>query len=144
MAYDENTGETRDDLKKIYYSKMYNPFINLSNTLHYMIHLQEFCKARNIKLLYWNAMLPTVDDGSLSKYASKAFMSRKDSHTEEQGLRHNFKKLKSMIAKLDSTLWIHKPWYGINDHTKELPKLSDGHPGPEASAAWAELVKKHL
>ena len=50
-TFDENLGNDCDEHSKFYYKYCHNEFVNFKNTLQYMIHIQEYCKAKQIKLL---------------------------------------------------------------------------------------------
>ena len=143
-GFDEATEQPREDMQKFYYLKMYNPYTSFIRTLTYMLHLQEYCKLKHIKLLYWNAMLPKLENKDLQEICSHAHMDVKDRGHRESGIQSHMDRVNDLLSKLDKRLWIKEFWYGIGKHCEHLPKLPDGHPGPEASKLWAELVKKHL
>lgn len=143
-AFDEETRQPREDMKNFYYYKMYNPFTSLINTLNYMLHLQRYCKASQIKLLYWNAMLPELNTDNLEEICSHRHMEKIDRGHRESGLKDAVDKIMSLVDKLDRNIWIKDLWYGIQQHCKHLPTLDDGHPGKEASLHWANLVKEYL
>lgn len=143
-TFDENTGISNEDIKKIYYNHLHNSFINFKNTLHYMIHLQEYCRSKQIKLLYWNALMPEINDDLLITLARQAYMSRIDADTERQGINFNKDVLQNLISKLDHTIWIKSFWYGINEHCRDFYWREDGHVGEEGSSHWANLVKEYL
>jgi hypothetical protein len=143
-AFDEETRQSREDMKNFYYLKMYNPFASLINTLTYMLHLQKYCRASRIKLLYWNAMLPDFDKDTLENICSNRHMEKIDRGHRESGLRDGVDQIMTLIGKLDRNIWIKDFWYGIQQHCRHLPTLDDGHPGKEASLHWANLVKEYL
>jgi len=143
-AFDEENGKELPDFHKFFYSNICNQFYNFTNTLNQMIHLQEYCKAKNIKLLYWNTLLPGIGKTSLEEIAGEAFMSRENKDIVRMGIKHNRTILENLISKLDQSIWIKKFWYGMRDHCQGYDRIDDGHFGHEASAHWANLVKEHL
>lgn len=143
-TFDEQLGTNEYDIHKFYYKNLHNSFIAFQNTLNYMIHLQEHCRLKSIKLLYWNARLPNLNEQLLFELSTQAFMSRIDKNTEIQGIKYNKTILEKLIAKLNKDIWIKEFWYGIDTHCKDFPWRDDGHVGEEGSAHWADLVKTYL
>jgi hypothetical protein len=143
-TFDEYLGGDRKEFADFYYKNCHNDFVNLNRTLNYMIHLQDVCSHRHIKLRYFNALLPSMDEQSLYEIAQKAFMSREDKDTERMGIRHNLKILNDQISKLDKEIWIKEFWYSMSEHCKDFPLESGGHPDKEGSDHWAKLIKKYL
>jgi hypothetical protein len=143
-AFDEETGVTLENFRKFYFSEVFNEFVNFKQVLIYMIHLQDYCRLKGIKLLYWNALMPSIDDSDLYQLAEQAYMSRRTADIEKQGIEHNKKILQDLISKLDRKIWIKKFWYGINDHCVNFKWLDDGHVAEEGSAHWGDLVRQYL
>ena len=143
-SFNESTGDTEEHIHRFYYKNLHNSFINIQNTLNYMIHLQDYCKLKGIKLLYWNARLPNLNEQLLFELSNQAFMSRIDKNTEIQGIKYNKTILEKLIAKLNKDIWIKEFWYGIDTHCKDFSWRDDGHVGKEGSAHWADLVKTYL
>jgi len=143
-TFDENLGNDCDEHSKFYYKYCHNEFVNFKNTLQYMIHIQEYCKAKQIKLLYFNSFSRSLSDEYLTGLAKNAFMSRESADIERMGIQFNTKVLKDLIAKLDTSIWIKELWYSMEKHCKDFPLHNTGHPGIEGSNDWAELVKKYL
>jgi len=143
-TFDEHLGGDRKEFADFYYKNCHNEFVNFNHTLNYMIHLQDVCSRRNIKLRYFNAVLPAIDEQSLYEIAQKAFMSRVDKDTERMGIQYNLKILNDLISKLDKKIWIKEFWYSMTEHCKDFPLESSGHPDKEGSNHWATLVKEHL
>jgi hypothetical protein len=143
-TFDENLGGNYSEHSKFYFKNCHNDFVNFKNTLEYMIHLQEYCKIKNIKLWYYNALLEHIDEKSLLRIASTAFMNRDSKDIEEQGIKHNLNLLKALIKKLNTDIWIKELWYSIPTHCGDFPREKSGHPDVEGSAHWADLVKKYL
>jgi hypothetical protein len=143
-GFDEATGQSREDMQKFYYLKMYNPYTNLVRTLNHMLHLQEHCKLKQIKLLYWNAMLPDLGTKEIQEICSHAYMDIADRGHRESGVQSTVDNINNLLSKLDRSIWIKEFWHGIRKHCGHLPKLADGHPGSEASKLWAELIKEYL
>ncbi len=143
-TFDENLGNDCDEHSKFYYKYCHNEFVNFKNTLQYMIHIQEYCKAKQIKLLYFNSFSRSLSDEYLTGLAKNAFMSRESADIERMGIQFNTKVLKDLIAKLDTSIWIKELWYSMEKHCKDFPLHDTGHPGIEGSNDWAELVKKYL
>jgi hypothetical protein len=143
-TFDENLGGDYSNYSEFYYKNCHNSYTSLERTLHYMLHLQDYCKQKRIKLWYFNAFLPDIDDKSLENYSKDAFMSIETEDMTRMGVAFNKNKLKKLIEKLDKDIWIEDFWYSLKIHTKDFPKEKDGHPGIEGSNHWANLVKKYL
>ena len=143
-TFDENGGGDCDEHSKFYYKYCHNEFVNFKNTLQYMIHLQEYCKARQIKLLYFKSFFKIIDDTYLTGLARNAFMSHENKDIERMGIQTNTNDLKDLIAKLDTSIWIKELWYSMEGHCIDYPVHYLIHPGIEVSSVWAELVKKYL
>ena len=113
-----------------------------------MIFIQEYCKSKNIKLLYFRSVMDeTLDTDSLMKLSNKAFLNRTDPDIEKMGIKHNYEKLQKLIGKLDKNIWINEFWYSMRDHIeKNFPgqiKAGYTHALPvEAVKDWSNLVKK--
>ena len=149
-CFDEATGEDYDDIKKFYYSNLHNDFVNFTNVLNYMIFIQEYCKTKSIKLLYFRSILhEQIDSRSLMEISESAHMSRSDPEITKQGIKHNANELSKLIDKLDKDIWIKEFWYSMREHIgKKFPgqiKTGYTHALPiEAVKDWGELVKKYL
>ena len=143
-TFDENGGGECNEHSKFYYKYCHNEFVNFKNTLQYMIHLQEYCKAKQIKLLYFKSFFTTIDDAYLTDLARNAFMSHENKDIERMGIQANTNDLKNLIAKLDVSIWIKELWYSMQGHCKDYPVHDLIHPGIEGSTFWADLVKKYL
>ncbi len=143
-TFDENLDGDYSDYSKFYYKYCHNRYTSLENTLNYMLHLQDHCKRKRIKLLYFNAFLPDIDDKSLKNYSKDAFMSKETEDITRMGIAFNTNKLRKLIDKLDKNIWIEKCWYSMQAHCKDFPFEKGGHPDVEGSEHWANLVKKYL
>ena len=115
-----------------------------------MIFLQEYCKTKKIKLLYFRSiMIETLDRDSLMKISESAFMNRSDPDMHKQGILYNYNLLLKLIEKIDKNIWIKEFWYSMYDHIENnFPnqmKTGYTHALPKkAIKDWGELVKKHL
>ena len=149
-CFNEETGEDYEDIKKFYYSNLHNDYANFTNALNYMIFIQEYCKSKGIKLLYFRSvMTEKSDQQSLMKISESAPMSRSNAETTKQGIIHNCNKLMELIDKLDKDIWIKEFWYSMKEHIdKRFPgqiKTGYVHALPiEAVKDWGELVRKYL
>jgi hypothetical protein len=149
-AFDEQTAENLDEFKKFYYTNIQNDFVSFKNVLNYMIFLQEYCKNKKIKLLYFRSVLDVeLTDASLMHIASSAFMDSNDPTVKMQGIQHHCKELKSLIAQLDKNIWIKEFWYSMKDHMKKdyAEQFVLGYDKSLPVAAvndWANLVKQYL
>lgn len=65
-AFAEETGHDYPEFIKFYYANCFNEFVNFKNTLIYMIHLQEYCKIKNIKLFYYRSVLCDINEKILT------------------------------------------------------------------------------
>ena len=147
-CHDEETGENYEDIKKFYYTNLHNEYINFTNALHYMIFIQDYCKARNIKLRYFRSVMAhELDHKSLMEVAESAYMNKGDLNIKKQGIKHNYNHLIKLIDKLDKDIWIKEFWYSMSKHIEQnFPgSCKPGHVLPvQAVNDWAELVKKYL
>jgi len=149
-AFDEQTAENLDEFKKFYYINIQNDFISFRNVLNYMIFLQEYCKNKKIKLLYFRSVLDVeLTDASLMHIASSAFMDASDTNMKMQGIRHHCEELKSLIDQLDKNIWIKEFWYSMKNHMKKdyAEQFVLGYDKNLPVAAvnnWANLVKQYL
>ena len=143
-TFDENLGGDYSDYSKFYYKHCYNRYTSLESTLNYMLHIQDHCKQKRIKLLYFNAFLPEIDDKSLEDYSKDAYMSKETEDMTRMGIAYNKNKLLKLLDKLNKNIWIEKFWYSMQAHCKDFPLEKGGHPDVEGSEHWATLVKKYL
>ena len=115
-----------------------------------MLFLQEYCKAKQIKLLYFRSiMAELLDQTSLMKVSESAYMSRDDPDMTMQGIKHNCNELVNLIDKLDKEIWVKEFWYSMREHIdQKFPgqiKTGYTHALPvQAVKDWAQLVKKYL
>lgn len=149
-CFDEETGEDYENIKKFYYMNLHNDYVNFTNTLNYMIFIQDYCKSKNIKLRYFRSvMTQTLDKKSLLQTAESAYMNKNDPEIHKQGIQHNYENLIELIQKLDKEIWIKEFWYSMKDRiTQKFPgqiKAGYGHALPVLAVKdWAELVKRYL
>jgi len=143
-GFDEQTSQSREDMRKFYYLKMYNPYINFVWSLNQMLHLQEYCHLKKIKLLYWNALLPSISDKEIDEICSHAYIDKSDKHIEKAGFEHTKAHVNDLLSRLDKEIWVKEFWYSIGQHNMGLPKLDDGHFDVEGSQAWAKLIEQYL
>lgn len=149
-AFDEHTGEDLEDFKKFYYGRVHNDHVCFRNLLNHMIFLQEYCRNKKIKLLYFRSVLEVeLTDASLSHVAGSAFMNDTDPDIKRQGIRYNIAELKKLLSALDQDIWIKEFWYSMRHHMQDkyseqfLPGYDRSLP-MEAVDDWAQLVKKYL
>ena len=143
-SFDENIGGDYTEFADFYFKNSHNFFTSFEKTLTYMIHIQKVCRDRNIKLLYFNALLPAIDEQSLRQLASQAFMAHDTPDVEKMGIEYNYKKLCNLLDQLDKDIWIKDFWYSLKEHCIDYPTDKGGHPDVEGSNYWAELVKQYL
>lgn len=149
-AFDEQTAENLEEFKKFYYANIQNDFVSFRNVLNHMIFLQEYCKNKKIKLLYFRSVLEVeLTDASLTHIANSAFMSNNDINTRKQGIQHNCEELKKLIDQLDKSVWIKEFWYSMKDHMQKKygAQFEPGYDKSLPVAAvndWADLVKQYL
>ena len=149
-AFDEETAENLDEFKKFYYTNIQNDFVSFRNVLNYMIFLQEYCKNKKIKLLYFRSVLEVeLTDVSLMHIAGSAYMNNSNENTRMQGILHNCEELKKLIAQLDKNIWIKEFWYSMKNHMNKdyTDQFVPGYDKSLPVAAvddWANLVKKYL
>ena len=149
-SFDEQTAENLDEFGRFYYTNIQNDFVSFRNVLNYMIFLQEYCKNKKIKLLYFRSVLEVeLTNDSLMHIADSAFMDANDPNIKIQGVRHNCEELKKLINHLDKNIWIKEFWYSMKNHMQK--KYGDQFvPGYDKSLPvtavndWADLVKQYL
>jgi hypothetical protein len=149
-AFDEETAENLNEFKKFYYANIQNDFVSFRNVLNYMIFLQEYCKNKKIKLLYFRSVLEVeLTDASLMHIAGSAYMNNSNADTRMQGIRHNCEELKKLIDRLDKNIWIKEFWYSMKNHMNKdyTDQFVPGYDKSLPVAAvddWANLVKQYL
>jgi hypothetical protein len=143
-TFDENLSGDYTRYSDFYYRNCHNIYDSFERTLNYMLHIQNYCKSRQIKLLYFNALLPDIDNESLLKYSEDAFMSKENKDMVKMGVNFNHNKISNLINRLDKSIWIKEFWYSMLEHCKDFPSEKDGHPGIQGSNHWATLVADHL
>jgi hypothetical protein len=149
-CFNENTAEDHEEIKNFYYKNLFNEYINFKNALNYMVFLQEYCKSKKIKLLYFRSVMSEkIDLKSLMKISESAYMNKDNPDIHKQGIKHNYNELIKLINKLDKNIWIKEFWYSMFEHIiQKFPgqmKTGYTHALPvEAVKDWGELVKKYL
>lgn len=148
-AIDEMLGDKHSDpdVAKFYLTKVFNDFTQLKNTLIQMLHIQELCKLKGIKLINFVTVFDAsaLNKENLTRVAKTAFMSRVDKETETMGIRYNTSVLETYIRKLDSSCWVNNEVFSsMSTILKDYPKHADGHIGVEGSNKWAEILLKHM
>lgn len=143
-SFDEQLGGDRSAIANYYYKHCHNEYTSLERTLNYIIHLQQVCKLKNIKLLNFTSYLDPLTDDYLKEISKDAFMSRVDKDTEQMGIQHNHKRLRALLDLIDKDLWIKEFWYSMAEHCKAFPVEKNGHPNIEGSTHWAKLVSSYL
>jgi len=149
-AFDEETAENLDEFKKFYYTNIQNDFVSFRNVLNYMIFLQEYCKNKKIKLLYFRSVLEVeLTDASLMHISGSAFMSNSNANTKMQGIKYYCEELKKLINQLDKNIWIKEFWYSMKNHMNKeyADQFVLGYDKSLPVAAvddWANLVKQYL
>jgi hypothetical protein len=148
-AIDEVLGDNDNDasVSRFYLTKVFNEFTQLKNTLIQMLHIQEFCKIKGIKLINFATVFDAshLNQKKITHIASSAFMSRKNKDIKAKGIEFNTNLLLGLIGKLDSSCWINNELFSsMNTILKDYPRLPDRHIGVEGSNKWAEIILKHL
>ena len=143
-SFDEQLGGDESAIAKHYYKHCHNQYSSLERTLNYIIHLQQVCELKHIKLLNFTSYLDPITDDYLQEISKDAFMSRSDEDTKRMGIQHNYKRLKKLVDLIDKKLWIKEFWYSMARHCKDFPVRKDGHPNVAGSDHWAKLVGKYL
>lgn len=140
-----------------YYKYFYNEYLNFKNFLNYYLHLQNYCLSKNIKFLNFFSVPKNMPSGlelyNIAKtgYFKEILEKNKKNYIQEkekERLRRNeyIMGLKTLISKIDKNFWINQHvGYSYNVFSQQFPKANDGqHPGIEASAEWAKIIKKNL
>ena len=144
------TNEDHEDIKDFYYKNLYNEYVNFKNTLTYMLFLQEYCKARQIKLLYFRSVMSEkLDQTSLMEVSESAYMVIDNPDMAKQEIKNKYYELITLIDKLDKEIWLKEFWYSMSEHiNKKFPgQIKTGYARElpaQAVKDWAELVKKYL
>ena len=128
-----------------YFKKMHNQFLNFQNFIMYYKHLEKYCASNNIKYLNFCSLAPLPSGEQLSEIAKTAYMSREDNDVHQQGILHNTEILTRALETFDKKHWINQEiGFCYKKHVDHLPKWPDGHPGREASALWAKIIRDNL
>lgn len=149
-CFNESTTEDHEDIQKFYYSNLHNDYVSFYNTLNYMVFLQDYCKAKNIKLRYFRSvMYEKLDYKSLKDVSYHAYYNDSTPEIARQGVEQHIKLLQETIRKLDKDIWIKEFWYSMHDHiVKEHNYVPPGTYGKAlpvgAVAGWAEVVKRSI
>lgn len=151
-AFDEYANESGvleedNEIAEVYYKKTFNEFTQLKHTLMYMLHLQQYCELKKIRMLNFATVFDETDlsTDELDRIASMALMSRRTKDIARMGMEHNRRVLDSYIAKLDPKKWINgKLFTSMRSILDHYPKTKDWHIGAEGSAHWAGIVKEYL
>ena len=148
IATDEMFDDTANEPKiaEFYLKKIFNDFTQLKNTLVQMIHIQEYCKMKKIKLINFATVFDINDlnNNELQKIASTAYMSRKDQDMEIMGTKYNYEILKSYITRLDPNTWVDKQVFSSMKPLREGFPQIDGHVGIEGTKRWVEILQNHI
>ena len=145
-GFNEKDQEYYMEYKKFYFKKMYNAFLNFKNFLTYYSHLEKYCAVNGIRFLNFNAFQPMPTEKELNEIATTAYMSKEGYMVKQKGIEHNTNILKNKLATFKKENWINNEiGFCYGNQVEHLPKWTDGcHPGLEASAFWAEIIKKNI
>lgn len=148
-CFNEETAQDHNDILEFYYKKIHNDFASFRKTLDQMLFIQDYCRTKGIKLLYFRSVMTNkIDEQSLTEVAKKAYMSRADANIERMGIKYNLNILKSLIDRLDRSIWVKEFWFSMRDYIwANFDTSNYGHETPlpaEAVKAWGEIVSKHL
>ena len=80
-THDEYNSQERDqEMYKIYLTKIFNEYLQLENTLNYMLHIQNFCMLKKIRLLNFCSVFGPGDlnDNELAKISEKSLIHNVD------------------------------------------------------------------
>ena len=132
-----------------YYKYFHNEYLNFKSWLVNYLFLQDYCSLKKINFINFFSVHNVFIPGGLEidKIAASAYI-EKNSDKENIRRKRNFyvKELKNLIGKINKMCWVNKQIgfnYGI--FSQRFPKANDGqHPGIEASAEWAKVIKKNL
>ena len=115
-----------------------------------MVFLQDYCKAKNIKLRYFRSVLyEKLDHKSLKDVSYNAYYNDSTPEIAKQGVEQHVKLLQEIIRKLDKDIWVKEFWCSMHDYmVKEHNYVHKGGYGyalpVEAVAGWAEVVKRSI
>ena len=148
-CFNEENAEDHSDILEFYYRKIHNNYVSFSRTLNQMLFIQDYCKSKGIKLLYFRSVMHNeLDDKSLQAVAKEAFMSRRDPDIETMGVKFNLQKLKTLVSRLDRDIWIKEFWFSMHDYiwaNFDTSAYGGETPLPaDAVKAWGKIVSKHL
>lgn len=147
-GFDNNDKNVHKPIQEFYMKNCLNEFLNFKRFTNYYLHLQEYCKLKNIKFLNFMSTQPLPDTNEIKLIASEAHMNKSDKELEAQGIKYNSKILTDALSKFDKECWVNKEvgfcfnnWVDNN----KLDRWHDGyHPGQQASNQWGELIKAEL
>jgi len=149
-AHDEDDNQEQDDeVYKFYLKKMFNEYLQLENTLNYMLHIQNYCLAKGIRLVnFASGFGPDhFAYSELEKIAKESYVfNNKDKKIVMQVQRQNTERLTAIIDQLDPNTWVNKRvFFSMEEGLKDLPKIdSMGHFGIEGSKQWAQIIQQHI
>jgi hypothetical protein len=147
--------ELTDDLThihKFWGQEMCNEYINFRNLVHYILHLQDYFKSKQIKYKFFTAVgisyiQEFLEDSDIAfnlakksfhweKYYSKIDVVSKDSYVK-------YYELKDLVRRIDLTNWI------MPDSTMQRYLLDNNykfdhthHPTADGHQQWATIVKQ--
>ena len=140
-----------------YYKYFNNEYLNFKKFLNYFLHLQDYCVLKKIKFLNFFSVPHNMPRGlELYNIAKTGYLKEileKDKkkyiqEKEKERLRRNeyIMGLKNLISKIDKKFWINQQiGYSYGVFSQKFSRAKDGeHPGIEASAEWAKIIKKNL
>ncbi len=132
-----------------YYKYFHNEYLNFKSWLGHYLLLQDYCSLKKIKFINFfsvhNVCMPRGLE--IDKIAASAYI-EENSDKENIRLKRNFyvKELKNLVAKINKMCWVNNQvGYNYGIFSQRFPKANDGqHPGAEASAEWAKIIKAHI
>ena len=149
-AIDEFLGDSHDDkdVVEFYYNKVFNEYTQLKNMLIHMLHIQDYCRLKKIKLINFATVFGKHDLSTteLTKIAKSAYMSKETKDMEQMGIKYNQGILSDYILRLDPDTWVDREVFAsMKQKLKDFPTVDlMGHIGIDGSKRWAEILKEQI
>ena len=149
-ATDEFEGDAHEDkdVVEFYFKKVFNEYTQVRTMLTHMLHLQQYCKLRNIKLINFATIFDKDDlsTAELTKISKQAYMSRDNKDMEQMGIKYNQGILSGLISRLDPDTWVDRQVFSsMSGKLANFPTVDfEGHFGVDGSRRWAEIIQQQI
>lgn len=154
LADDSELTDDIEPIHKFWIQHVCNEYINFRNLLHYVLHLQDYFKSKQISYKFFTALGQSYlheflqESDTAFELARQSFHWKKYRNDYEQDSKEThvkYQELKILIQKIDLNNWIMHTTT-MNDYLKENNYAFDdtGHPDTSGHTAWATIVRNML